>query len=66
MTPDTRRLPAGSELKPWYEAICALRDDAVRCESIAARAREIVVQRYSEAVSRRKHVEYFTSLTPGG
>jgi hypothetical protein len=33
---------------------------------VAARARQIAEERYSEQVSRRRHVEYFTSLRPGG
>jgi len=33
---------------------------------MAARGREIADARYSEAVSRKKHLDYFTSLEPGG
>jgi hypothetical protein len=33
---------------------------------VAERARQIADERYSEAVSRRRHVAYFTSLAPGG
>jgi glycosyltransferase involved in cell wall biosynthesis len=66
MTPETTRLPTEAELEPWYEALCRVWDDAALYESIAARARHLAEERYSEPVSRAKHVGYFTSLKPGG
>jgi glycosyltransferase involved in cell wall biosynthesis len=66
MTHDSGRLPSEQELEPWYEAVCALWDDAALYQSVAERARRIALERYSEEVSRRQHVGYFTSLTPGG
>jgi glycosyltransferase involved in cell wall biosynthesis len=66
MTFKTTRLPSEPEIEPWFEAVCELWDDRALYESIAARARQIADERYSESVSRRTHVEYFTSLTPGG
>jgi glycosyltransferase involved in cell wall biosynthesis len=66
MTPDTTQLPPESALQPWYDAVCALWDDAPAYASIAARAQHIADQRYSERVSRKRHVDYFTSLTPDG
>ena len=66
MTPETTRLPDESELRPWYDAICSLWDDPAAYESIATRGRRLADERYSERVSRAKHVAYFTSLTPGG
>ena len=65
LTPHTTRLPSEAEVEPWYDAICALWDDAVLYQAVASRARAIAEQRYSEAVSRRRHVDYFTSLIPG-
>jgi glycosyltransferase involved in cell wall biosynthesis len=65
LTPHTTRLPSEAEVGPWYDAICALWDDAALYQAVAARARAIAEQRYSEVVSRRRHVDYFTSLTPG-
>lgn len=50
MTRQTTRLPSEQEIEPWYDAVCELWDDA---------------ERYSEDVSRGKHVDYFTSLTAG-
>ena len=66
MTPQTTRLPSEQELEPWYEAVCALWDDAALYQSMGARARQIAEERYSEDVSRKRHVDYFTSLKAGG
>jgi hypothetical protein len=66
MTPDTRRVPSEAELAPWYDAVCSLWDDLPRYEALARRARQVADERYSERVSRKAHVDYFTSLTPGG
>ena len=65
MTPDTTRLPSEQEVVPWYDAVCALWDDAALYQSMAAAARRIAGDRYSEGRSRKLHVDYFTSLKPG-
>jgi glycosyltransferase involved in cell wall biosynthesis len=65
LTPDTTELPSEQEIEPWYDAVCALWDDPMLYDSVAARARRSAEERYSEAVSRRTHVDYFTSLKPG-
>jgi glycosyltransferase involved in cell wall biosynthesis len=65
LTVEARRLPDERELEPWFDAICALWDDPVLYRRVAARARRIADERYSEEVSRRRHVEYFTSLQHG-
>ena len=66
MTFKTTKLPSEQEIEPWYEAVCTLWDDAALYRAIGSRARQIAEARYSEDVSRKKHVEYFTSLSPGG
>ena len=66
MTFKTTKLPSEEEIKPWFEAVCTLWDDPAHYRSVAMRAREIADERYSERVSRKKHVDYFTSLKPGG
>jgi glycosyltransferase involved in cell wall biosynthesis len=66
MSATTARLPTEEEIEPWFAAVCALWDDAAQYEALAERARAIAVARYSEAVSRKLHVDYFTSLKPGG
>ena len=66
MTSETKKLPTAQEAQPWYDAVCALWDDPALYDAIAQRGRQIAGERYSEAVSRKKHVEYFTSLAAGG
>jgi glycosyltransferase involved in cell wall biosynthesis len=65
MKPETTTLPTADEIAPWFDAVCALWDDAESYRQLADRARGIAEDRYSEAVSRRLHVDYFTSLAPG-
>jgi glycosyltransferase involved in cell wall biosynthesis len=64
MTFKTLRLPSQQEVEPWYEAVCALWDDPALYHAVAIRARQIAEERYSEDVSRARHVDYFTSLRP--
>jgi len=64
MTFKTTKLPSESEVAPWRDAVCALWDDAALYRAIADRARQIADERYAETVSRRLHVDYFTSLKP--
>ena len=66
MTDQTTRLPAEREIEPWFDAVTSLWDDALLYRSMAARARQIAEERYGENVSRRRHVDYFTSLRHGG
>jgi len=62
MTPKEKRVPSESEIEPWFRAVCDLWDDGALYERLGARGRAIADDRYSEAVSRARHVEYFTSL----
>lgn len=66
LTFKTTRLPTEQEVEPWYDAVCALWDDPALYELVATRARAIAEERYSENVSRRRHVDYFTTLTSDG
>jgi glycosyltransferase involved in cell wall biosynthesis len=66
MTDKTTRLPNEEEVAPWFDAVCALWDDEALYKSTADRARAIADVRYSELVSRSRHVDYFTSLVQGG
>jgi glycosyltransferase involved in cell wall biosynthesis len=65
MSDATTRLPSEDDVEPWYSAVCSLWDSPPLYDRIAARARQIAGERYSESVSRARHVDYFTSLTPG-
>jgi hypothetical protein len=66
MTGTTTAVPAEAEVEPWFDAVCDLWDSAERYDALASRARQIAEARYSEAASRRTHVDYFTSLRGGG
>lgn len=66
MTAETTKLPGEREIEPWFDAVCSLWDSPALYDAMARRAREIAGERYSERVSRRTHVDYFTSLKPGG
>jgi glycosyltransferase involved in cell wall biosynthesis len=66
LQPTVNRLPTATEVTPWFDAVCKLWDDDTLYDSIADRARAIATERYSEQVSRLRHVEYFTGLKPGG
>jgi glycosyltransferase involved in cell wall biosynthesis len=66
MTATTTTLPSAEEIEPWYAAICSLWDDPAVYGAIAERGRQIAHERYSEAVSRAKHLAYFTSLEAEG
>jgi glycosyltransferase involved in cell wall biosynthesis len=66
MTDRTTRLPAEPDAEPWYEAVTSLWDDADLYRRMSARARRIAEDRYAEPVSRKRHVDYFTSLKFGG
>jgi glycosyltransferase involved in cell wall biosynthesis len=66
MTATTTRLPTEQEIAPWYDAVCALWDEPRLYDALAARAQELARARYSEAASRKTHVDYFTSLKSGG
>jgi glycosyltransferase involved in cell wall biosynthesis len=66
LTTKTTRVPTEQDIEPWFEAVCALWDDSALYKTMAARARHIADARYSENISRRLHVDYFTSLKPGG
>jgi hypothetical protein len=66
MTFKSTTLPSEEEVQPWYDAVCALWDDEALYRAMTARGREIADERYTEAISRKKHLDYFTSLEPGG
>jgi glycosyltransferase involved in cell wall biosynthesis len=66
MTEQTTRLPGEAEVEAWYDAVTTLWDDPVLYASMSVRARQIADDRYAERVSRKRHVDYFSSLKPGG
>jgi glycosyltransferase involved in cell wall biosynthesis len=65
MTVADVRLPTEDEMEPWYEAVCALWDDADLYRRVAARGRVIAAERYGEAAARERYVAYLAGLAPG-
>jgi hypothetical protein len=65
MTADSQRLPDEREVTPWYEAVCELWDNHDAYTAMSESARRIATSRYSEAVSRERHITYFTGLEAG-
>jgi glycosyltransferase involved in cell wall biosynthesis len=65
MTGTTTAVPTEAEVEPWVNAVCELWDSAECYDALAGRARQIADTRYSEAASRRTHVDYFTSRRGG-
>lgn len=63
LSPHDPRLPSEEEVRPWFSAVCELWDDATRYQQLAARGRALAEERYSETISREKHLRYFESLT---
>ncbi len=53
---DSTRVPSEHDVESWFDAVCALWDDAAHYHAVATRAHAIAQERYSEAVSRRKHL----------
>jgi len=62
ITPETRDLPAAEDVRPWFDVVCALWDDAEYYRAASARARAEAVARYDEAVMRRRYLDYFESV----
>jgi glycosyltransferase involved in cell wall biosynthesis len=65
MTEETMAMPTEREVEPWYRAVCTLWDDPVLYDEVSARGQRIAKERYAEAVSSERHVDYFTRLSPG-
>jgi glycosyltransferase involved in cell wall biosynthesis len=66
MTFKSSRLPSEVEVRPWFDAVCELWDDAAFYARVATRARQIAEERYGEGVARRRHVAYLTALPARG
>jgi glycosyltransferase involved in cell wall biosynthesis len=66
LTPDAHGLPSEDETRPWFDAVCALWDDAAAYSDASARARAYANEHYRESVMRARYREYFETLGPGG
>ena len=64
LTPDAQHLPSEDETRPWFDAVCALWDDATVYREASARARVYASEHYHESVMRARYREYFETLGP--
>jgi glycosyltransferase involved in cell wall biosynthesis len=62
MTSASIKVPDARDVQPWFDAVCRLWDDPELYGAMAARARAIAMERYSEDALRSRHLEYLTSL----
>ena len=51
--------PTAAEVEPWFEAVCALWDDARLYQRTASAGRRIAAERYAEPVLKAAHLEFF-------
>ena len=63
LTPDSTELPTIEEAQPWFDAVSALWDDVREYAEASAAARETATRVYSEAVMRKRYLDYFGSLS---
>jgi glycosyltransferase involved in cell wall biosynthesis len=59
-----RRIPDAEEVRPWFEAVTRLWDDATEYQRIADAARKGARQRYDETDLRQRHAAFFTAPPP--
>ena len=59
-------VPEAEEVRPWFEAVCELWDDAEKYAAESRRARETAERLYSEPALRKRYLDYFEGLRPGG
>ena len=57
--------PSEEEIRPWFDAVCELWDDADEYAAAARVARDTAERLYSERVLRQRYRDYFESLGPG-
>lgn len=65
LTEKSKELPSVEEVLPWFEAICELWDDERAYRQASEVARQVAIRCYSEAVMRRRYLEYFSSIEGG-
>ena len=60
----SRRIPDAEEIRPWFEAVTRLWDDATEYQRIADAARKTARQLYDETALRQRHAAFFTAPPP--
>jgi glycosyltransferase involved in cell wall biosynthesis len=66
LTDKSLEVPDAEEIGMWFDSICELWDDPEKYAAASLLARETAERLYSEPVQRRRYLEYFGSLKPGG
>jgi glycosyltransferase involved in cell wall biosynthesis len=66
MTDGDKQLPSSEEVAPWFDAILELWDDPARYEEASTLARQVGERLYSEETLKRRYLDYFQALRPGG
>ena len=61
LTHTSARLPREAEMEAWFDAVCRLWDDASAYDRVAAIAGRLARERYSEAILKAAHLEFFTA-----
>jgi len=59
-------VPEAEEIRIWFDAVCELWDDPEKYAAASRLARETAERLYGEPVLRRRYLDYFGSLEPGG
>ena len=59
-------VPDAEEVRMWFDAVCELWDDPGKYAAASRLARETAERLYGEAAQRRRYLQYFASLKPGG
>jgi glycosyltransferase involved in cell wall biosynthesis len=66
MEPSGRRVPDAEEVRPWFDAVTRLWDDADAYRQVATAARATARRLYDEATLRQRYAAYFTDPGPWG
>jgi glycosyltransferase involved in cell wall biosynthesis len=62
MTEKSTELPSEKEVRPWFDAVCELWDDAEAYAQASAFARTTAERLYSESTLRQRYMDYFSTL----
>ena len=66
LTGKSLEVPDAEEIRPWFEAVCELWDDPGKYAAASLLARDTAERLYGEPVLKRRYLDYFAALGPGG
>ena len=55
-------LPSVDDVRPWFDAVCALWDDPEEYRVVSARARAEAVTRFAEPILQGRYLDYFAKI----